>query len=106
MEPGAPIDLTAHLSHQPDSIVSSTLLDGEGGTVTLFAMDGGQRISEHTAPHDAIAQVLSGELSVRIDDDEVALGAGDAVVLPASVPHAVAADSETTFLLTMVRTES
>lgn len=103
--PDGPFQLEDLLAVQSNAIVSRTLLDGSGGTVTLFAMDGGQRISEHTAPHGALLQVLDGRVTVTIDGEDHGLETGETITLPTGVPHAVGAPVECTFLLTMVRPE-
>jgi len=71
--------------------------------VTLFAFDEGQSLSEHTAPFDAIAQVLEGEALVTIAGTAVMLRAGEMVLMPANAPHAVHAPSRFKMLLTMIR---
>ena len=98
-----PVDLAELLSYQPDAIVSRTLLDADSTTVTLFALDEGQRISEHSAPHDAIVQIVDGHGAVTIDGDRHELQAGQALGMPANEPHAVDAPSPFKMLLTMVR---
>lgn len=100
---GNPFRLEELLDYQEGAIVSRTLIDREAATVTLFAVAETQSISEHTAPHDALLQVLDGTVAVTVDDAEYELGAGETLVLPAEVPHAVAAVSEFKMLLTMVR---
>ena len=91
------------LAYQDGAIVSRTLVNRERTTLTVFAIDEGQSISEHSAPHDALLQVLDGTARVTIGDDEYELEAGEAVVFPAGEPHAVAAPSRFKMLLTMVR---
>jgi len=97
------LQLSGLLEYQDGSIVSRTLVDSEAVTLTVFALAEGQTISEHSAPHDALLQVLEGTARVRIDDETHELAAGEAVVFPADVPHAVAAPSRFKMLLTMVR---
>jgi quercetin dioxygenase-like cupin family protein len=75
----------------------------QGGTVTLFAFDAGQGLSEHTAPFDALVQVLDGEVEITIGGTPVVARAGEAVRMPAGIPHALAARSPFKMLLTMVR---
>lgn len=91
------------IDYQTGSIVSRTLVDTETATLTLFALDEGQTISEHSAPHEATLQVLEGTGGVRIEDEEYDLEAGEAIVMPADVPHAVEAPSRFKMLLTMIR---
>jgi quercetin dioxygenase-like cupin family protein len=86
-----------------DSIVSKTILDKPAGTVTLFAFDKGQKLSEHTAPYDAIIQVLDGVGQIIIDGDTNDVCAGEIIIMPADVPHAVVAEEKFKMLLIMVR---
>ena len=91
------------LSYQDGAVVSRTLVDTETTTVTVFALDEGQTISEHTAPHDAIMQVLDGTATVMIGDEEYEVDAGEGLVFPAGKPHALDAEESFKMLLTMVR---
>jgi len=91
------------LDYQDGAIVSRTLINREAATLTVFAVDETQSISEHTAPHDALLQVLDGTAAVTIDGEEYELQAGETLVLPADEPHAVRAVSAFKMLLTMVR---
>lgn len=85
------------------AVVSKTLIDKPVGTITLFAFDAGQGLSEHTAPYDAFVQVLDGSARIRIADKWLTLKAGDGVIMPANVPHAVQADERFKMLLVMIR---
>lgn len=91
------------LAYQPAAVVSRTLLDTDGGTVTAFAFDEGERLTEHSAPHDAILQVLDGTADVTIAEETHEVHAGESVLLPADVPHAVDAATRFKMLLIMVR---
>ncbi|WP_049928212.1 cupin domain-containing protein [Halopiger goleimassiliensis] len=91
------------IDYQTGSIVSRTLVNEEAATMTVFALDEGQTISEHSAPHEATLQVLDGTGRVRIEDETYDLEAGEAIVFPANTPHAVEAPSRFKMLLTMVR---
>lgn len=97
------IDLKEDVVYSPRAVVSKTLVDKEAGTITLFAFDAGQNLSEHTAPFDAIVQVLEGQARLLIGDDEVVVSAGGFVIMPAGVPHAVFAKERFKMLLTMIR---
>lgn len=90
------------IEYQPGAIVSRTLIDKGTGTVTVFAFDEDERLSEHTAHHDALLQVLDGSVSVSVADDEYHLDAGESLVLPADIPHGVEARSRFKMLLTMI----
>jgi len=89
--------------YQEGAVVSRTLLKRGGGTVTLFAFDEGQSLSEHTAPFDAIAHVLEGEALITIAGVPLTIPAGDIVLMPANQPHAVVAPKRFKMLLTMIR---
>ena len=100
---GAPFEVADLLAYQDGAIVSRTLVDTEATTVTVFAVDEGQTISEHTAPHDAIMHVLDGTAAVVVGDDEHEVTAGEGLVFPAEEPHALDAVEPFKMLLTMVR---
>jgi len=86
-----------------DSIVSKTILDKSVGTITLFAFDKGQRLSEHTAPYDAVVEVIDGTGKVTIGGKDVKLAAGEIVIMPANVPHSVKAEERFKMMLVMIR---
>ncbi len=88
---------------QPDAVVSRTLMDADGGTVTLFAFDESQSLSEHSAPYDALVQVIEGELKIELGGETHEVIAGDSLMMPADVPHSLYAKKPTKMLLTMVR---
>jgi quercetin dioxygenase-like cupin family protein len=88
---------------QPGAVVSKTLIERPTGTVTLFAFDKGQKLSEHTAPFDALVAVLQGSVDIILDGVHHTLTAGDAIVMPAGVVHAVDALEPCVWLLTMIR---
>ncbi|WP_259518072.1 cupin domain-containing protein [Halanaeroarchaeum sp. HSR-CO] len=101
--PNGAFDLAAQLAYQDGAIVSRTLVDRESATLTLFAVAEGQRISEHSAPHEALLQVLDGTATVCIDETKFTVDDGASLVFPADVPHALAADEPFKMLLTMLR---
>ena len=96
----APLTLAAY---QDGAVVSRILLKRGGGSVTLFAFDEGQSLSEHTAPFDAVAHVLEGEALITIADVPVTVPAGEVILMPANQPHAVMAPKRFKMLLTMIR---
>jgi quercetin dioxygenase-like cupin family protein len=96
-------DLASLAQYQADSIVSRTLVNRPGGTVTLFAFAQGQALSEHTAPYDALVQVLDGRAEITIADEKFSVTQGEAIILPANKPHAVHANENFKMLLTMIR---
>ena len=96
-------DLKGLVAVQDGAVVSRTLMEQSAGTVTLFAFDAGQSLSEHTAPFDALVQVLEGRLAITISGNAVDVPAGSAVVMPAHEPHALEAAEPTRMLLVMIR---
>lgn len=103
LAPAQKVHLATLVSYQEGSVVSRTLVDDRAGTLTLFAFDEGQSLSEHTAPYNALLHVLEGEALVTISGTESRLAAGEAILLPAGRPHAVRAAKRFKMLLTMVR---
>ena len=91
------------IGYQEGTIVSRVILKAEAGSVTLFAFDAGQELSEHTAPFDALVHVLDGEAEVRISGQPFHLKTGEAILMPANQPHAVKATKQFKMLLTMIR---
>ncbi|UCG57446.1 MAG: cupin domain-containing protein [Phycisphaerales bacterium] len=96
-------DLADLVEYSNDSIVSKTILDKRTGTLTLFAFDEGQKLSEHTSPYDAVVQVLDGRATLVIGGEEVGVLPGQIIIMPANVPHAVIAEDKFKMLLTMIR---
>lgn len=90
-------------SYQEGSVVSRQIIKEQAGNITLFAFDEGQELSEHTAPYDALVHVLGGEVEVRISGQSYNLKTGDAIIMPASEPHALMAVTKFKMLLTMIR---
>lgn len=103
MEQGKVVELARLVEYQERAVVSRTLIKREMGTVTLFAFDAGQVLSEHTAPFDALVHVLEGEAEVILGGTPHRLGEGQVVLMPAHVPHAVKAPQRFKMLLVMVR---
>lgn len=102
----APHELAALVAVQPGAVVSRALVNKPAGTVTLFAFDAGEGLSEHTAPYDALVHVIEGEAEVRIATSEHIVAAGHVLLLPAHVPHALHARAPFKMLLTMIRAPS
>lgn len=100
---GQKVQLVSLVAYQEGSVVSRTLVEDRAGTVTLFAFDAGQGLSEHTAPYDALLHVIEGEALVTVAGNESRVAAGEAILLPAGKPHAVRAPQRFKMLLTMVR---
>ncbi|UCD93621.1 MAG: cupin domain-containing protein [Candidatus Zixiibacteriota bacterium] len=103
LDPAVVYRLDNLLEYADESIVSRTVLKSEVGTITLFSFDAGQELSEHTTPYDAMVQVLDGEAELTIGGKTVVPKAGETVIMPADVPHAVRAVKRFKMLLTMIR---
>lgn len=101
--PARAFELAGQVDYVAGSVVSRTLAKRPAGTITLFAFDRGQGLSEHSAPYDAFVQVVDGVGTLRIDGNEVVARAGQVVVMPANVPHAVQANERFKMLLVMIR---
>lgn len=99
----APANLKGLLDYQEGSVVSRTLVKKKTGTLTLFAFDEGEGLSEHSTPHDAVVEVLDGTVVVTIGGEPHEVSAGEALLLPASVPHALKAITRFKMLLVMIR---
>lgn len=94
------------VDYQTGSVVSRTIVDKKTGTVTLFAFDEGQGLSEHTAPFDALVHIIDGEAEITISGKPLRLKQGEMVVMPAGEPHALRAVEKFKMILTMIRSYS
>jgi quercetin dioxygenase-like cupin family protein len=91
------------INYQDGSVVSRTLIDEKSGTLTLFAFDANQGLSEHTAPYDAMVYVVDGEAEITISGKPLTLKQGEVTIMPANQPHALLAKTKFKMLLTMIR---
>jgi quercetin dioxygenase-like cupin family protein len=91
------------IDYQDGAIVSRTLINKPTGTITIFAFDKGQELSTHSAPFDAMVQVVDGEGLIVISEVEYRLKAGQMIIMPANEPHAVKAETRFKMLLSMVK---
>lgn len=91
------------LDYQEGSVVSKMVLKREKGSVTAFAFDAGEGLSEHTAPFDALVHVIDGEAEIRVSGVPHGLKRGDLILMPANEPHAVKAIERFRMVLTMIR---
>jgi quercetin dioxygenase-like cupin family protein len=103
LPPARPLRLPDQVAYATGSIVSRTLARSPGGSLTLFAFDTGQELSEHTAPFDAFVEVLDGSVELTIGGEQVTARTGETVLMPANIPHAVRAPERFKMLLSMVR---
>jgi quercetin dioxygenase-like cupin family protein len=91
------------IDYQDGSVVSREIIKGKTGTVTLFAFDEGQGLSEHTSPYDALVHVLEGEVGIMISGKQLLLGEGEAIIMPANEPHGLNAQRRVKLILIMIR---
>jgi quercetin dioxygenase-like cupin family protein len=91
------------INYQEDSIVSKIIASSEKGSITIFAFDKGQGLSEHTAPFDAILQNIEGDVEVMISGKKYQLTAGEMIIMPANKPHSVKAIEKFKMILTMIK---
>lgn len=103
LETSKSFDLKKLIEYSNDSIVSRTIAESKAGTLTVFAFDTGQGLSEHSAPFDAIVQVIDGNGEFTIGGVPVKVSAGQIIIMPANVPHAVRAVKKFKMLLTMIK---
>lgn len=103
ISPGVVLDLPNLVEYGEDATVSRILVKSHAGNVTLFAFDTGQELSEHTTPFDALVQVVDGTGLFVVAGEEYTVHDGEAILLPANVPHAVRATSRFKMILTMLR---
>lgn len=106
LDAATPFSVAGLAEFQTGSIVSRVLLKATGGNVTLFAFDEGQALSEHSAPFDALVQVVEGTAEITIGGEPHRVTAGEAILLPANIPHAVEADQRFKMILTMIRAQA
>jgi len=95
--------LDKEIKYSENSIVSRQVIKEAHGNVSLFAFDKGQELSEHTAPFDALVQVLEGNVEISIAGNKYPLEQGSSIIMPADIPHAVKAVERFKMLLTMIR---
>jgi len=91
------------VDYQEGAIVSRTILDKKTGSITLFAFDEGQGLSEHTTPFDALVQLLEGKAEILISDQTFCATAGEMIIMPANQPHALKAIKPFKMMLTMIK---
>ena len=97
-----PASLAELVQYQDGAVVSQALVKSKAGTVSLFAFDAGQSLSEHTVPHDALVYVVDGEAEITVAGSAHTLKTGDVILMPGGKPHAVAAPSRFKMVLTMM----
>lgn len=95
--------LISLVDYQDGSVVSKELIKKEKGTVTLFAFDKGQGLSEHTAPFDALVYIIDGKAEITISGNAHSLAAGETIIMPANKPHSLKAIERFKMLLVMIK---
>ncbi|MFH1784426.1 MAG: cupin domain-containing protein [bacterium] len=96
-------DLARGVNYQDDSVVSKTLIKKDTGTVTLFAFDQGQGLSEHTAPFDAMVYILDGQAQITISGKPFNVRQGEFIIMPANEPHSLKALKKFKMMLVMIK---
>ncbi|HOO78285.1 MAG TPA: cupin domain-containing protein [bacterium] len=91
------------VEYQSDAVVSKTIVDTAAGSVTVFAFDRGQGLSEHTSPYNALVCVVDGEAEITIDSVPVTVRSGELIVMPANRPHSLKALNKFKMMLIMIR---
>lgn len=95
--------LASVIEYQKDAVVSKEILKTPSGTITLFAFDKGQGLSEHTAPFEALVQIIDGEAEITISGEKHNVFTGESIHMPANIPHALKAEKRFKMLLTMLK---
>jgi len=103
LESAKPYPIVDLVQYSDGQVVSRTLAQGKAHAITLFAFDAGEGLSTHTAPGDALVQILDGEAAITIGDIDLVLKEGEVVVMPADIPHAVHAKKRFKMLLVLVK---
>ena len=102
---GKAFNLENHIEYAAGSVVSKTLIKKEIGNITLFAFDQGQGLSEHTAPFDAVVHILDGSAEITIGGQPQIVNAGEMLIMPANISHALQAKQRFKMLLVMIRSD-
>ena len=97
------IDFAKDIEYAANSVVSKRVLEKTTGNITLFSFDKGQRLSTHSAPFEAMVQVVEGTVEITIDDKPYQLSAGQTIIMPANIPHGLFATERFKMLLTMIK---
>ncbi len=96
-------NLKEKISYVENKIVNAPIIKSTCGRILIFAFDENQELREHTAPHDAVVQILEGSARICIEKNPFILKDGDVIILPANIPHAVYANTKMKMLLTMIK---
>ncbi|MCK9342666.1 MAG: cupin domain-containing protein [Massilibacteroides sp.] len=102
-EKGKKFSFNKSIDYANKAVVSKNILQNEAGNISLFAFDKGERLSEHTAPFDAVVTLVDGKAEIIIDGNPIRLEAGETIVMPANIPHALNAVEPFKMVLTMIK---
>jgi quercetin dioxygenase-like cupin family protein len=102
LEPGIARSASALAEYQEGSVVSRTVIEKKTGTVTVFAFDAGEGLSEHTAPFDALVHVIDGKAQITISGETIEVGTGEMIIMPAGKPHSLRAGERFKMVLIML----
>ena len=102
LEPSVARSVSTLAEYQDGSVVSRTVIEKKTGTVTVFAFDAGEGLSEHTAPFDALVHVIDGKAEITISGETIEVGTGDMIIMPAGKPHSLRAGERFKMVLIML----
>ncbi len=102
-EKGRVLNLSESVNYSEGGIISKQILKNNVGNITLFSFDKGQGLSEHTAPFDAMVQVLEGKVEIKIGGNPILVEEGESIIMPANITHALFAVEKFKMLLTMIK---
>lgn len=105
MEPAQIKELESLVQYQENSVVSQTVIDKEVGTITLFAFDKDEGLSEHTTPYDALVYIIDGKAEITIDGTPYNVKKGETIIMPANEPHALKAIERYKMMLVMIKSK-
>lgn len=103
IQPGKQFNSKDSIDYSDGSVISKTIIKNPGGNITLFSFDEGQELSEHSSPHEALVQVLDGTVEISIGREPFIVNAGESIILPANIPHALKAVKRFKMMLIMVK---
>jgi quercetin dioxygenase-like cupin family protein len=103
IEPSKIFNAAESVDYSAGAVVSKTIVKKQTGNITLFAFDEGEGLSEHTAPFDAVAQILDGKAEITIGGNSFILQTGQCIIMPATIPHALKAIERFKMMLTMIK---
>lgn len=104
IEPSKIFPTSGSIEYADGSVVSKTILKKPAGNITLFAFDKGEGLAEHSSPHDALVQLLDGKAEIVIGGNPFNVAAGESIILPGNIPHALKAIERFKMILTMIKT--